>query len=174
MVIGIISDTHDNLSAVQLVQSFFLNRGIKYVFHCGDLTNPSLIPYLSAWKVIFVAGNMDQSFEPIRQALEDEDQENWSGQLYTGMIHNSQIAMAHGNVEGQIEALIQSQKYDYVFHGHTHERRDERIGKTRVINPGPLGGIRSTPGSICVLDLDTDQATFYAVMKTSVEEMSVK
>jgi predicted phosphodiesterase len=27
---------------------------------------------------------------------------------------------------------------DFLLHGHTHEVRDERVGSTRIINPGAL------------------------------------
>jgi predicted phosphodiesterase len=44
----------------------------------------------------------------------------------------------HGTSERVIEDAIQSQRYDYVLHGHTHVPRDESIGRTKVINPGAL------------------------------------
>jgi predicted phosphodiesterase len=42
----------------------------------------------------------------------------------------------------------QGQRYDYLLHGHTHVRRDERAGRTRIINPGrPLPPPRR-PGQV--------------------------
>jgi predicted phosphodiesterase len=46
---------------------------------------------------------------------------------------------------------------DYLFTGHTHRRCDKRIGPTRVINPGALGGTQHETRSICILDLATDR-----------------
>jgi uncharacterized protein len=34
------------------------------------------------------------------------------------------------------EAIIASQMYDLVIHGHTHKKRDEKIRDTLVLNPG--------------------------------------
>ena len=66
------------------------------------------------------------------------------------------IGITHGDREDVFEGLLLAEP-DYVFHGHTHRRRDERVGPTRIINPGALGGIRHEARSICVLDLATDQ-----------------
>ena len=166
MLIAIISDTHDNLNAIQLVRDFFIQSGVEYVFHCGDLTDPSHVSYLDGCKVIYLFGNMDSSSERIQQALQALNPQNWAGFLYAGAICDSQIACLHGNVHGQVETLIHSQKYDYIFHGHTHQRRDERYGKTRVINPGALGGKNSSPGSLCTLDLKTGIVSFFRVTNT--------
>ena len=53
-----------------------------------------------------------------------------------------------------------------MVHGHTHVRRDERIGvgggKTvRVINPGALQ--RAREKSVAVLDTERDEVRFVAV-----------
>ena len=56
--------------------------------------------------------------------------------------------------------LIASGEYAYVFHGHTHRRRDRMIGHTRVINPGALGGRRTERRSFCILDLATGETRF--------------
>ena len=34
--------------------------------------------------------------------------------------------------------LLLKQEHDYILHGHTHVRDDQRVGKTRIINPGAL------------------------------------
>jgi hypothetical protein len=49
---------------------------------------------------------------------------------------------------------------DYLFTGHTHVRMDKRIGRTRLINPGALGGTRKQSRSVAILDLDTDELIF--------------
>jgi predicted phosphodiesterase len=68
--------------------------------------------------------------------------------------------MTHGDNEGFLDGLIGSGKYAYVLHGHTHRRRDQTVGSTRVINPGALGGMRRERRSLCILDLTTARARF--------------
>jgi len=50
-----------------------------------------------------------------------------------------------------------------VIHGHSHLHRDERLGATRVINPGALGGLRREPRSVAVLDVAADLLRFIPV-----------
>jgi hypothetical protein len=71
--------------------------------------------------------------------------------------------MIHGHQEGKLRRLINAGEYAYVVHGHTHRRSDRRIGPTRVINPGALGGMRWQQRSFCILDLDSGEATFVRV-----------
>ena len=44
----------------------------------------------------------------------------------------------HGTSLRLLNQAIESQRYDYVLHGHTHEERNEVVGISRVINPGAL------------------------------------
>lgn len=34
------------------------------------------------------------------------------------------------------ESIISSQLYDLVIHGHTHRKRDDKMGDVLVLNPG--------------------------------------
>jgi uncharacterized protein len=39
-LIGIISDSHDNLEAIRKAVEFFNNNDVKAVLHAGDLVSP--------------------------------------------------------------------------------------------------------------------------------------
>ena len=67
----------------------------------------------------------------------------------------------HGTRAGLVETKADSQEYDYVIHGHTHRRRNERIGNTRVINPGAM--FNASLYSFATLDLDTDTVEFHEI-----------
>ena len=43
---------------------------------------------------------------------------------------------------------------DWLLHGHTHQVRDERIGRTRIINPGALQ--RARRYTVGLLDTESD------------------
>ncbi len=51
-------------------------------------------------------------------------------------IDGKQAAVYHGDDHEILRTLIDSQKYDVVFTGHTHTVRNEKVGKTLVLNPG--------------------------------------
>ncbi|MEJ2150393.1 MAG: metallophosphoesterase family protein [Chloroflexota bacterium] len=82
------------------------------------------------------------------------------GEHLTMELDGKRIAVCHGDDLAQLDEFIHSGIYHYVLHGHTHRRRDEMVGQTRVINPGALGGRQAESRSICLLDLSTDDVRF--------------
>jgi predicted phosphodiesterase len=52
---------------------------------------------------------------------------------------------------------------DYLLHGHTHELRDERVGATRIINPGALH--RAPRYTAAILDPKADDLTIIEIPK---------
>ena len=72
----------------------------------------------------------------------------------------------HGTNKEKLDAAIKSNKYDYVLTGHTHIKRDEKIGNTRVINPGAL--FRIYPYTIALLDVEKDKLEFIEIKRNKV------
>jgi predicted phosphodiesterase len=60
-----------------------------------------------------------------------------------------------------MDRLLAAQEHDYLLHGHTHVRRDERVGKTRVINPGALH--RAAEKTVALLDLAADRLEYLRI-----------
>jgi hypothetical protein len=83
--------------------------------------------------------------------------QNFSGMTFEGEVGGVKIAVTHGNQHLKLRELINSGKYAYIFTGHTHRRSNEKIGSTRVINPGALGGLSVEERSVYILDLDTGE-----------------
>jgi putative phosphoesterase len=159
--IGILSDTHDNLSAVRKACDLFAAEGISLLLHCGDVCGPAVVQALEGFTVYFAQGNRER-IPALREAV-DALQGGRLALLHTLTLDGRSIALIHGDDGHALRALITSGTYTYVFHGHTHRHRDERRGPTRIINPGALGGIRWEPPSVCILDLDTDEVNFYII-----------
>ena len=40
MLVGVISDSHDNLPNLRQALAGLAERGVKTIFHCGDLISP--------------------------------------------------------------------------------------------------------------------------------------
>ncbi|MEM1767624.1 MAG: YfcE family phosphodiesterase, partial [Candidatus Bathyarchaeia archaeon] len=61
MLIGLMSDTHDNLPMVEKAVSLLNDRKVELVLHAGDYVAPFVIPKLRELKakVIGVFGNND-------------------------------------------------------------------------------------------------------------------
>src|SRR5207302_5676089 len=65
------------------------------------------------------------------------------------------IAWIHSDNAALFRALENTDHYDYLFYGHTHEAEQHRTGKTLVCNPGALHRVKVP--TCAVLDLATGE-----------------
>ena len=160
MKIGVMSDTHDNLSNTTAVLSTYRERGIDTIVHCGDLTSPEMVSHFDGFRVILTIGNMDHTTGTVKKRLEKMREDNFVGMVFKGKLNGVSIAATHSHLDGKIMELIREKKYQWIFHGHTHEKRDETIQGARIVNPGALGGLGREPRTFCIVDLDADNVEF--------------
>jgi len=161
--IGILSDTHDNLSNLIAVLEALRESGINTLIHCGDLTNPELIYRFKGFRLIYTFGNIDYSTGAIQKQVQKIGKDNFAGMVFRGTIGGVPLAATHSHIEGQVMALVREKRSRWIFHGHTHRKRDEVIHGTRVINPGALGGLYRDHRSYCIVDLDTEDVKFIEI-----------
>ncbi len=159
MRIGLISDTHNNLKNTRQALKRFRAEGINTVLHAGDVTGPTVIQALKGFEVWIAWGNMDRD-PTIQETATTVLGDGRLDTLHHLVLEGQRIALLHGDDAEQLDALIHSKDYDYVIHGHTHQRRDERVQQTRIINPGALGGVSWFPPSFAILDLQTGDVEF--------------
>ena len=57
MNIGIISDTHDNVEAIERATDVFAEEGVEIVVHCGDFVAPLMVGSFEAFELYGVLGN---------------------------------------------------------------------------------------------------------------------
>ncbi len=159
MKIGIISDTHDNLRNLETALKVLKTEKVTKILHCGDVCGPEIIQALADFDVWVAQGNMDRHIR-LAQMIEEMLGRGRLAWLHRPTLNGYQLAMTHGDNEEALGNLITSGQHAYVFHGHTHRRRDQTVGRTRVINPGALGGTRRQSRSFCILDLAMGKARF--------------
>ncbi|MEM0233353.1 MAG: metallophosphoesterase [Candidatus Nezhaarchaeales archaeon] len=161
MLIGLMSDTHDNLPAIAKAVKTFNSYKVGLVLHAGDYVAPFTFKAYSelSCKLIGVYGNVDgdrsllrERFSSLGFKVENEFEEV--------EVEGIKIALIHGVYPQIIEALASCGKYDVVVHGHTHLRRSQRIGKTLVVNPGETCGYLYETKSIALLDTATLKVEF--------------
>ncbi|NDJ54508.1 MAG: metallophosphoesterase [Chloroflexi bacterium] len=163
MQIGILADTHNQMDNTRKALDTFAARNVTRLLHCGDITTVAVVELFEGTQTTFVFGNMDRFHSDLMNTAKQLMGMGSAGYSYTAELGGARIAMTHGNDEVQLLQFVQSGDYDYVFHGHTHRRRDEMVNNTRVINPGALGGRRAESRSICILDLETDDLEFIEI-----------
>lgn len=132
------------------------------LIHCGDMCNVATAQQMAGFDVVYVNGNMDDSAAAVNDTILQLNPRNTAGITYSDKVGGVRIAATHGHLRDKLEGLI-GRRHAFVFHGHTHRRRDELVGKTRVVNPGALGGVRYEPRSVCLVDLDTEAVRFIDV-----------
>ena len=159
MKIGIISDTHDNLHNLETTLDILRAEQVTNLLHCGDLCGLDIVRALADFDVWIAQGNMDRHLK-LPQATEETRGHISLAWLQKPTLNGCSLAVIHGDNEEVLGNLITSGQHKYVFHGHTHRRRDQTVGDTRVINPGALGGTRRQSRSFCIFDLATGEARF--------------
>jgi putative phosphoesterase len=160
MILGILSDSHDKIPALQAAIKVLLANGAEHLIHCGDIGGEQAIDCLAGHHAAFVWGNCDWD----RRGLDEYAQSVGVNCLGTGGcldLDGRRICVTHGDEPPIIQRLLDDPTTDYLLMGHTHLVRDERIGRVRVINPGALH--RAATKTVALLDLATDQVQVLTV-----------
>ncbi|WEU40795.1 MAG: metallophosphoesterase [Candidatus Odinarchaeum yellowstonii] len=154
MKIGVISDTHDNLSAVKEAVKIFNEHEVSKILHAGDIISPFVIKEFKASlsPVTFVYGNNDGEILHLKKIIGENGFE-LAGRFYQDVLAGKRVAMIHGDTP-IIQALIKSRMYDIIVSGHTHKRVEEKDGGVLHVNPGEACGYLTGERSICIVDLE--------------------
>ncbi len=160
MKIGILSDNHGRLGPVRAAIGIFDEHQVETIVHCGDLCRVETLELFAGRSCWFVWGNMDAP-EPTWRPWVEATGAHWP-ELIPVLIEadHKTIAVCHGH-ERVFGKLCNSQRYDYLLHGHTHRRADHRRGRTRIINPGALH--RAATKTIAILDTVGDDLQFFEI-----------
>ena len=161
MLVGVISDTHDNLDASRKFNGLFHDRGVEKLIHLGDFIAPF------TFKSVFngfegngysVFGNNDgekavllRTAGEMRVVLKDHP--------YSIEFNDRKLLVLHGfgspeNTLDIVRSLLYSSRYDVVLYGHTHVRNLERTSSGLLLNPGEASGVLYSDKTAVILDLD--------------------
>jgi putative phosphoesterase len=164
VIIGILSDSHDHADTMAAGLKLLQSAGAAFYIHCGDIGGQGCIDLLAGLKCAFVFGNCD--FDRVNLSRYAESIEvSCYGNYADLTLDQKRIAVIHGDDFRLKQRLLSAQDHDYLFQGHTHLRADEKIGRTRAINPGALH--RANPKTVATLDLSTDTLQFHTVTSRS-------
>ncbi|WP_254840701.1 metallophosphoesterase [Natronomonas marina] len=166
MKLGVISDTHDNVPAVQAAMDRFASANVEAVVHCGDFISPPVVPHLDldGVPVHAVRGNNDGEREGLIDAFGSLDGGRLHGRFAELEFGGLEFAVLHGEQRPVIEALAASGEYDYVLHGHWHVRERREVGETTVVNPGAhFPTVGDDDRTVAVVDTDADDVEFLGV-----------
>ncbi|MGN6370876.1 MAG: metallophosphoesterase family protein [Phycisphaerae bacterium] len=161
MIVALLSDTHDNPVTTLAAMAIFAEHRPGVYLHAGDLVSPEMLVHFQGLPFHFVFGNNEYDHASLRSRAKSLNLD-CRGNVAEFTFDGKRLVMLHGHEHGLMQKLIADGSYDYLIHGHTHVRRDERVGRTRIINPGALQRARTK--SVALLDTATDALTFLPVL----------
>jgi uncharacterized protein len=160
MLIGAISDSHDNLPKIEKAVKILNEQKVALVLHAGDYISGFTIPKFQQLncKLIGVFGNNDGDHELLKKRFSETENCTIQGSFASVNLDGFKIALLHGEEEELLCALIDSQHFDAIVHGHSHLKGIQKKGKTITINPGELCGYLTGKSTIATIDTDKKQA----------------
>ena len=160
MLIGAISDSHDNLTHIEKAIRILNDQKVGMVLHAGDYIAGFVIPKFKQLNcpLIGVFGNNDGDHELLKKRFSETGNCTIRDRFTQLTIEGYRIALLHGHETELLNSIIDSGYFDSVIHGHSHNRGVERKGKTLVINPGELCGYLTGKSTIALLDTIKNEA----------------
>ncbi len=161
MVVGILSDTHDQLDRIDAILDWFKKKRVEHILHAGDFIAPFSVKRLKngGCPVTAVYGNNDGERAGIAKAFGD-----W-GQVHERVakleLGKRRILMMHE--PDLLEEAAESGRWDVVIYGHSHGPEIRRVGECLIINPGGGGGVPDGDSTCILLDLSTMEAKIKAL-----------
>jgi hypothetical protein len=160
VTLGVLSDSHDRVATMAAALMLLKEAGAEFFIHCGDIGNQQCIDLLAGLPCAFVFGNTDVDRVRLARYAQSVDVPCY-GNYADLTLDGKRIAVIHGDDPKLKQTILAAQEHDYLFQGHTHIRADEKIGRTRLINPGALQ--RATTKTVATLDLATDTLNYLTV-----------
>ena len=160
MLVGAISDTHDNLPLVDKAVKYLNDQKVSLVLHAGDYVAPFVIPHFKQLncKFIGVFGNNDGDHELLKKRFSETTNCEIHDRFAAITLENCRIALLHGDETELLNVIVDCGYFNFVVHGHTHNRSLETKGKTIAINPGELCGYLTGKSSLALIDTLKNEA----------------
>jgi uncharacterized protein len=160
MLIGAISDSHDNLPLIEKAVKILNEQKVGLVLHAGDYVAGFVVPKLAKLNctLIGVFGNNDGDHELLKKRFDETTNCTIHDRFTQVTVEGCRIALLHGHETELLDAIIDSGYFNAVIHGHSHGKNIEQKGKTLSINPGELCGYLTGKPTMAILDTAKNEA----------------
>lgn len=151
MLIGIISDTHDDMGSIKKAVGLLNGKKVTKVIHAGDIVSPFTFEVFRDLKGEFtgIFGNNDGD----RLLLREKSGNSIHNQPLILSIDRKRIIVVHEPYI--INELAESGQFDVVIYGHTHKPDVRKIRETLIINPGKVAILHKGRSTLALLDTKT-------------------
>jgi putative phosphoesterase len=152
MKIGVLSDTHDNLTNLRRAVALFAARGVGLLIHAGDVCSPFALQEFaplaaSGIRMHAVFGNNDG--DRVMLVRKGAGFCEFHDGAAVVELEGRRIVVTH--YPDLAPALLASGMYDMVIHGHDHKARTE-VSPGRLLNPGACSGYLAARATVAVVD----------------------
>jgi len=156
LLIGAMSDTHDNLPMIRKAIHQLNRAEVSIVLHSGDITSPFTPKMFSELRAPMVVtfGNNDAEREVLRRRFSEVGKEV-RGIFAEVEAGTSRIALTHGDESDLLNSLIRSQFYQLIICGHSHQAKRYVSGATVIVNPGEVCGYLTGESTVATIDTET-------------------
>jgi putative phosphoesterase len=160
MRVGVLSDTHDRLPAIEALLRYMQRRGVSLVLHCGDFCAPfSLKPFIELnMAVIGVFGRNDGDHEGLRAFAQSGVGIELFQAPHSMELGGQRILLVHDIGDVNQHSI---DGHSIVVHGFTHREEMKTRGETLIVNPGEGCGWLHGQPSGAILDLTTRDVKFF-------------
>ena len=140
MIIGLLSDTHDNIPKIIQAIKRFKEENVNLVLHAGDYISPfTAIPFAELdVPLIGVLGNNCAETESLKKAYSTVggDLRGYFTEIESDGLR---IALFHGHRKQDVDRA-NSGDYDVIVQGHFHLSSVSEENGMLVVNPGEVCG----------------------------------
>ena len=152
MKIGVISDSHDNLSNIRKAVEVFSTNGVEALIHGGDFCSPFTMAEFKPLadkgvKMHAVFGNNDG--DRVLLARRGEGFCTFADGSVVVTLGGKRIVILH--YPDLAEDLFRLGAYDLVIYGHNHKIRVEGQGK-KLLNPGTASGYLADKATVALVE----------------------
>lgn len=172
LILGVLSDTHGRVERARAALRLLDRLGAECFVHCGDVGSDAVLDELFARQCRFVWGNSDEDESGLHayaKALGIAppaaplwiEHAGWRIAVYHG--HELAFArLARAASDLNVDAFERAADgANIVLFGHTHVPADQRLGRSRLVNPGALH--RARVYTVATIDLQLGSVEHWRV-----------
>lgn len=153
MIIGVVSDTHNNIKNIKNIIHIFNKENVDVVLHTGDISKAKTLKMFSLLNcpLMGVFGNNDR-IEVGLSEICSEYNFNFQEPPFVFSLDSRKIAIFHE--PDLIKKFVKDHPdFDLILHGHTHRYREEKINNTTYFNPGESAGFLKGKSALGIINL---------------------
>jgi putative phosphoesterase len=154
MLVGVMSDTHDDIVQTKKAVLRFNREGVELVLHAGDFVSPFMLDTLKelAAPLMGVFGNNDGDRPLLERKSAALPNLKIAGTFARINAGGMRIGLIHGNDRELLETLAGCGSLDLLVYGHTHRPEVRRDGFLLIVNPGEVYGHLTGKSTVALVD----------------------